>query len=286
MVKWRRFEPARPKKVRGGIQARSRRGAFAESWWAGRWIEVLEGFRLGARLNRGKTYARKGQVTDLQVKRGRIEARVQGTRSRPYQVRIDLPVIPDALWDDAVEFLRGKPFMLAELLAGRVPEDIEAVFAEAGTSLFPTEGAEFVSSCSCPDLANPCKHVAAVFFLVAEALDGDPFLLFRLRGRDREEFLQIMGNGGKSGSTAEELPFHDRELEVEPDLFWNGADAPPSWPVRDEVPQVDGAMVLRLGPFPFWRGEHDPVDKFLEVYAEATRRARSRLFGEHDSSGG
>lgn len=285
MTQWRRFEPARPKKARGGIRARSRRGAFAENWWARRWVEVLEGFQLGGRLNRGKTYARKGQVIDLQVKRGIIEASVQGTRSRPYRVHIDFPVIPNDLWSDIVDIFRRKPFMVAELLSGRVPEDTEAVFAEAGTTLFPSDWSELVSSCSCPDLANPCKHVAAVFFLVAEALDRDPFLLFRLRGMDREELLQCMGDIGDKEGQAEDLSAESMEMEEEPELFWNGSAQSPSWPVHDEVPPVDGALVLRLGPFPFWRGDHDPRDRFRQVYAEATRRARSRLFDEQKGKG-
>jgi uncharacterized Zn finger protein len=280
MAQWSRFERTGPKKVRGGIKARSRRGAFASSWWACRWIEVLEGFRLGGRLNRGKTYARKGQVTDLEVRRGRIEARVQGSRSRPYRVRVDFPVIPGGLWDDVVQILKRKPLIVAELLAGRVPEDIEGLFEEAGTSLFPAGWSELDSSCTCPDSADPCKHVAAVFYLLAEALEGDPFLLFRLRGMDREDLLKGMGGGNDDGPNDDSALLEPVELEEDPELFWSGPSGMPSWPVRDEMPPVDCALVLRLGPFPLWRGIHEPMDRFREVYAEATQRARNRLFRE------
>lgn len=282
MADWRRFEPAKPRKARGGIKARSKRGAFAESWWGRRWIEVLEGFDMGTRFDRGKTYARKGQVTDLQIKRGRIEARVQGTRSTPYRVRVDFPVIPEEIWDDIARCLRARPFLAAELMAGRVPESIEEVFHEVGTSLFPTDFSELESGCSCPDWSNPCKHIAAVFFLIAEALDDDPFLLFTLRGMDRDDLLSLMGGGGEQRQFTEEAVEEPVELNSDPDLFWNGTGEVPSWPVVDSTPALDGALVRRLGPFPFWRGIHEPQEAFLDVYRGATELARSYLFNEDD----
>lgn len=282
MADWRRFEPAKLRKAKGGIKARSKRGVFAESWWGRRWIEVLESFDIGTRLNRGKTYARKGQVTDLQVKKGCIEARVQGTRSTPYRVRVDFPVIPELVWGDIARALRVRPFLAAELLAGRVPEDIEAVFDEVGTSLFPTDFSELESECSCPDWSNPCKHIAAVFFLIAEALDGDPFLLFSLRGMDRDELLELMG--GEAGEDPLSGVIHEEPIELngDPDFFWNGAGEVPAWPLVDTPPVLDGALVRRLGHFPFWRGIHEPPEAFLDVYRNATELARNHLFDEEE----
>ena len=82
--KWNRFEgfpPAsRPRAVKGGIKATSQRGGFGQSWWARRWIQVLESFHIGSRLQRGRSYARKGQVASIEVKKGLVEASVQGSR--------------------------------------------------------------------------------------------------------------------------------------------------------------------------------------------------------------
>jgi uncharacterized Zn finger protein len=280
---WRRFEAAKPRKAKGGIKARSRRGVFAESWWGKRWIEVLESFDIGSRISRGKAYARKGQVTDLQVKRGYIEARVQGTGSRPYKVHVGFPVIPGPVWGDIARGLKSRPFLAAELLAGRVPENIEEVFDEVGTSLFPTDFSELESSCSCPDGSNPCKHIAAVFFLIAEALDGDPFLLFTLRGLDRDDLLELMGGYVVPESQLPKKLYDEPvELNSDPELFWNGAGDVPVWPVTDNRPVLDGVLVRRLGPFPFWRGIHEPLKSLIDVYRDATDRARSHLFDEEE----
>ena len=82
-----------------------------------------------------------------------------------------------------------KPGYAARLLAGELPHEIEDVFAEAGAALFPERGSHLITSCTCPDWATPCKHAAAVCYLMAEAFDDDPFLLLAFRGREREALL-------------------------------------------------------------------------------------------------
>lgn len=180
------FETRPPIDVRGGIRARSRRGAFGSSWWAGRWLEVLEGFDLGSRLSRGRSYARRGQVLSIDVEIGTVTARVQGSRPRPYLVTITTATLDAEDWDRLTVALTERLSLMAELLAGRMPDDIEDVFDEAGVSLFPSRRSDLETHCTCPDQANPCKHVAAVYFLLGEEFDRDPFLVFRLRGADRE----------------------------------------------------------------------------------------------------
>jgi uncharacterized Zn finger protein len=163
---------------------------FGLTWWGQRWIGALEA--LGAvyanRLPRGRTYARQGRVTDLVVRPGRVTAKVQGSRARPYRVTLTLPVFDDATWDAVVDALAGEVRHTAALLDGRMPDDVDEVLQACGVSLFP--GArELSTSCSCPDAANPCKHVAAVHYTLAQTFDDDPFLLPRLRGRDRDRLL-------------------------------------------------------------------------------------------------
>ncbi|MFY1583069.1 hypothetical protein ACN267_01040 [Micromonospora sp. WMMD734] len=176
-------------RVDGGLRARSTRGAIGVSWWSRRFLEVLESFALGTRLTRGRAYARRGQVLRLDVSPGRVEASVQGSRPRPYPVTIALPPFPDALWDRVERELAGQAFFSARLLAGDLPAELEEVFAAAGAPLFPRSVGELTQRCGCPDVAVPCKHLAATFYLLAEAFDADPFQLLHWRGRSRDALL-------------------------------------------------------------------------------------------------
>ncbi|MEU7921290.1 SWIM zinc finger family protein [Micromonospora zamorensis] len=179
----------RPRKVDGGLRARSARGAIGRSWWSRRFLEVLESFALGTRLTRGRSYARAGQVLSLDITPGLVSAVVQGSRPQPYQVSIALRPFPAALWSRIEEELAGQAFFSARLLAGDLPDELEELFAAAGAPLFPAAVDELTQRCNCPDFAVPCKHLAATFYLLAEAFDADPFELLHWRGRSRAELL-------------------------------------------------------------------------------------------------
>ena len=198
--------PSKPRPAKGGIRSRSRRGAFGESWWARRWIEVLEGFPIGARLGRGRSYARKGQVLDIDVEPGTVTARVQGSRRAPYRVTVALPTLSEADRQAVARELARHTQLAAGLLAGEMPPELEEVFLEAGAPLFPQEVGDLETACSCPDWSNPCKHIAAVYYLVAEELDRNPFLLLRLRGFRRRDLVKATGEktGARPGEKAEE----------------------------------------------------------------------------------
>nr|WP_230416089.1 SWIM zinc finger family protein [Micromonospora tarapacensis] len=171
------------------MRARSSRGAIGVSWWSRRFLEVLESFALGTRLTRGRSYARAGQVLSLDVAPGVVRAVVQGSRPRPYQVQVALPPFPARLWARMEAELAAQAFFSARLLAGDLPAELEALFAAAGAPLFPGAVTELDQRCSCPDAAVPCKHLAATFYLLAEAFDADPFTLLHWRGRSRADLL-------------------------------------------------------------------------------------------------
>lgn len=181
--------PSVPRPVKDGLRAKSKRGAIGETWWSQRFIEVLEGFHEGPRLVRGRTYARRGQVIEMDVEAGEVSARVQGSRARPYSVSIGVTVLGDADWARVEEAMASQAVFLARLLAGEMPHEIEDAFAATGLSLFPATADDVDTDCSCPDWENPCKHIAAVYYLLAEAFDRDPFLIFAWRGRPRERLL-------------------------------------------------------------------------------------------------
>lgn len=202
----------RPRRVDGGLRARTARGAIGRSWWSRRFLDVLESFALGTRLTRGRSYARAGQVLSLEVAPGEVTAVVQGSRPAPYQVSIRLRPFPQRVWARIETLLAAQALYSARLLAGDVPPELEGVFAEAGVPLFPTEVDELDQRCDCPDFAVPCKHLAATFYLLAEVLDADPFQLLHWRGRDRARLLARLravrggdhreadGDGGTGGA--------------------------------------------------------------------------------------
>ncbi len=196
--------PSTPIAVEGGLQARSQRGRIGDTWWSQRFIAVLETLGIGGRLQRGKRYARTGQVLSMEITGGQVKASVQGSRAKPYRVFIETDVLTASEWEAVESVMASSAVFAARLLADEMPEAIEEAFADSSVSLFPTSADELDSACSCPDWENPCKHIAAVYYLLAESFDADPFLVFTWRGRTKEDLLTGL-RGRRHGSE----PSHD-----------------------------------------------------------------------------
>ncbi|MCD4672929.1 MAG: SWIM zinc finger family protein, partial [Anaerolineaceae bacterium] len=177
------FKPTKPKEAKDGIKARSKRGAFAKSWWAQRWIAALERLMDSGRLTRGRSYARKGQVLSIKETKEGVIAKVQGSRRTPYKVKIQIAPLSDAQWEKVIDALAEQAIFTAQLLAGEMPQEIESAFEVAKVSLFPMRREDLMTDCSCTNYSNPCKHIAATHYILGERFDEDPFLIFRLRGR-------------------------------------------------------------------------------------------------------
>lgn len=230
------YPPSRPRAVGGGLRTRSTRGAIGQSWWSERFVSVLEDMGMGNRLQRGRNYARKGQVISLDVDAGSAIARVQGSRARPYRVRIGITAYGKLQWAKLERALADNAWYAAKLLAGEMPEDIEDVFAGLGLPLFPTSAGELSMDCSCPDAEVPCKHIAAVFYLLAESFDDDPFSILAWRGRAREDLLANLRAARTTGR-----PAADHLEHVGPPLadcldtyFTRQADIPRTNPARTD----------------------------------------------------
>jgi uncharacterized Zn finger protein len=276
--------PAR--KVKGGIRAQTQRGSFGGTWWGRRWLTLLEQSPIGLRLSRGRAYARNGQVMDLRITKGEVSARVQGSRRTAYKVRMRLRPWNAGQWGAVCASLAQQPILAAGLLANDMPEDLDTVFNRLGLSLFPAHKGDFATECSCPDWSNPCKHIAAVYYLLAEALDLDPFLLFRLRGMERDELIAALQGetrpaageerGARDG--ARESTTGDREpLPGDPAAFWSEAGSPPDLPPYPEAPALHAALPKRLGSLPFWRSERQFFPVMDEIYRTASEFAIQRL---------
>ena len=167
------YPRSQPRAVKGGIKAQAQRGSFGTTWWARRWIAVLESFDLGPRLTRGKSYARSGQVLAIDISPGRVTARVQGSRPTPYAVTIRVRPLSTADWRRVGRALGQEARFAATLLAGQMPQDIEDAFRGVGLSLFPDRLADLDTDCSCPDWSNPrcssCSKNAAPLTGIARA---------------------------------------------------------------------------------------------------------------------
>ena len=249
------FKPTKPKEARDGIKARSQRGAFAKSWWAERWIAALERLMDSGRLARGRSYARKGQVLSIEETKGGIAARVQGSQSKPYKISLQIAPLTDAQWEKVIDALSEQAIFTAQLLAGEMPQEIEQAFSAAGMSLFPAKRGDLKTDCSCPDYANPCKHVAATHYILGERFDEDPFLLFRLRGRTQEQILPALRQrrAGQMEIIEEEPAEADVAIPLEDCLehFWELGVPLESIPVSIRPPVVEMPLLKRLGEATF-----------------------------------
>jgi uncharacterized Zn finger protein len=291
-----------------GIKAKTRAGqAFGQTWWGGKWIAALERLVNPGRLQRGRYYARKGQVLNIDFTGNRVESSVQGTRKEPYKVSIEIRSIDDKEWRNVIDVMSSQAVFAAKLLAGEMPQDIEEAFSAARVALFPARTADLGTECSCPDYANPCKHISAVYYLLGEQFDADPFLLFQLRGRSKDEIiaelrerrgstspasvapvdkaaegvgLDAAGPGvheeGRAGSIHEEEP----ALEALVDHFWEGDPEIESLEFTISRPEVDAAPIKRLGQPAFWTGKGDFLAEMESMYRAISEAAIKTVLGD------
>ena len=158
-------------------------------WWVERWLELLDSYRFKKRLERARSYAREGHVLSIEFENAQVLATVQGSEVEPYQVSLKLDPFNDEDWHYVITTLAEKAIYSAQLLAGQMPESIEKVFIKNGLNLFPFNLSDIRSNCSCPDKANPCKHIGAIYYQLADRFSEDPFVIFQLRGRTKSQIL-------------------------------------------------------------------------------------------------
>ena len=274
----------KPLSTKGGIKSRVSRGHFhGSNWWSLRWMEILESSIDAARLSRGRSYARRGQVVDIEIEPGLVTASVQGTRKKPYQIRLGFETLTDEAKALLLFRFRERSSFAARLLAGEMPEEMEKVFREAGVGLFPNKTDLRRYKCTCPDDAAPCKHIIAVLLLLAEVFDDDPFLLLKLRGANRETLINLLTLESSGGSEEDDCDGGEICEDGDPPVIITGgsendpdmpeaiADRPevfsearhPSKWFGDEIPgfkyNIDEkerriAALEIINDFPFWKG--------------------------------
>lgn len=266
-----------------GIKVRE----LGTTWWGQRWIKSLEQFSRDylSRLGRGRTYARTGRVHDLHIAPGHVTALVTG--SEDYDVSLRMDAFTTAEWNMAIKIMSQEARYAAELLAGQMPADIDSVFRRCKRSLFPSKSHDLETDCSCPDWASPCKHVAAMHYVLGEAFDRDPFLLFELRGRTRNQVLAALSRlrtGSSEGPIAENPSAEvvATTIEIVPEALANYEVPPvplPALRFSFEPPQLSAAILRSIAPPRPWSIEQSTADFLAEAYVAASERARQMALG-------
>src|SRR5260370_3247356 len=252
---------------------------FSRTWWGQRFIAALERFTDSARLGRGRSYARNGRILDYKLAKGTVTAKVRGSISpyfdvyeEPiYKTTITIKPIAATDWTKVIRQIASRADLVTKLLMNEMPDPIEDVFSELNLHLLPHSQSDFTTKCSCPDYANPCKHIAGVYYLLASALDRDPFVMFELRGLSRDALhaelvRSALGQILSSALKSEEVPavepvesYYTRPAR-QPDAvvashkeFWTGAKRLPALLVSTSQASVPALLVKKQGDYPpFW----------------------------------
>ena len=283
MSQWSRWSPyPKPAPKRSPPDRGIKVKRIGATWWGVRWIEALE--RLSSnysnRLARGRTYARAGRVHDLEVEPGKVTARVTGSRATPYKVTLRIALLEAAAWEKAIGEMARQALFAAELLAGHMPKEIDNAFRAARRSLFPATEKDLQTDCSCPDWANPCKHVAATHYVLGEAFDKDPFLLFELRGRGKDEVLGALrklraGAEGAADAAGAAAGIPTISLAGrDPAEFERRRGLAANLHFRIEPPASPAALLRQLGAPPSWSLDETPAEVLAPLYQAAGALAR------------
>jgi uncharacterized Zn finger protein len=271
---------------------------FSKTWWGERFIAALERFTDTARLRRGRSYASGGRVLALNLSKGKISAKVRGKKNPyfgvykepTYNTTIQITPISKSDWTKLIKSISASAGMLSKLLMNEMPDNIEDVFKKRGLNLLPANSKDFITDCSCPDWANPCKHIAGVYYLVAGEFDRDPFLMFELRGLSKEELQKELAKSPLGKALLSELEEKEVSLEsassyytrpqTEPfegdiDLktFWTGSKRLPQTVDVVQEAAVPAILIKKQGDYPaFW----DSDVSFIETMEEFYLRVRSK----------
>ena len=265
---------------------------FSRTWWGDKFIQALEEFTDDNRLKRGRSYASGGKVKSFYIQRNCISAQVRGSvnpyfgvyKEPTYHIDIEIKSIAKTKWKQAIEKLSSKASIVSRLLLNEVPENIEDTFSELGLHLLPHSREDFKTNCSCPDYANPCKHIAGVYYLVASQLDQNPFLLFELRGLSKIELQEKLAASPLGKALSSELDNQEIPVEVstsfypqlekktineKPELkeFWLGKKRLPQTIEVASTSGVSAILIKKQGDYPpFWNRDNSFIEAMEELY--------------------
>jgi uncharacterized Zn finger protein len=264
-----------------GVAMMATRSTYGQTWWGAQWLNALTQIDFDNRLPRGRTYANKGAVSKLEVKGGQITARVKGSRPSPYKVHIDVPPMPPELAKTLLDGLAEDPVIIAKLLNRELDPAVLERATALGVSVFPAHWKDLKMACSCPDCAVPCKHLAAVIYLVSREIDGNPFMVFALKGVDLGKALKERNISIEREAVAA-LPTVHALLVAEDGQAMD--DAPPAAPAPDystldysTLPNLCDALIGVLPPNPAFYPHGDFRGVYDKLIKRAAKQARDAL---------
>lgn len=241
--------------------------------WSDAWLDALLAFSHPGRMRRGRRYANDKAIKDLEIKPGEIKAKVKDGR-KTYMVDIHYPPLDDNTWEDIISHLASQALFSAKLLQGEIPSEVMEVIQQTGASLFPTAEA-LEAQCTCPDWETPCKHIAGVYYYLAERFENDPFQLFYFRGRAKDELLNALRahRSPSQNSDAAEIAllFNDPPLEQSLDHYWEIGPAIHTISFHPAKPEIPMPHFKRLGRPAFTA--LDLVDLLKPVYDTVTEKS-------------
>lgn len=275
----------------------------AKTWWGRRFLKDLESFTEEGRLARGRQYLTGRRITQWDVRGCEVFAEVRGKvnpyygvyEAPVYDTRLQFTPIPDAAWSEAIALIGSRAGYVSRLMFNEMPDEIERPLAELGVGLLPAGHHEIQGSCTCPDYENPCKHIAALYYLLATRLDQDPFLLFELRGLSRADLIRRLKTtrlGSALASALDEAPpdtqpatsFFTRPVEqtppdnLSPRDYWRGQRKLPSGVEPAAPAAVSGILVRKGGDYPaFWDKDESFVEVMDALYEQVRKKAKDWL---------
>lgn len=272
-----------------------------KTWWGAKFISALEGWMDSGRLQRGRSYTTEFRRTRFAIRGANVTATMRGNKSAYfgvtetpyYKVKVRLRKIPAAHWTRITESLGSNAEWVTHLVLGEVPPSIERALEGSPVGLLPRHRTDLRASCSCPDYANPCKHIAGVYLHLASLIDYDPLLLFELRGLDRKKLQAAVGKSefGRALLGDERLAEPDLDASLEETErstavtdepldetpadelgFWRGGSLPRLAPEERQHPPISALMLRREGDYPeFWHREVSFLDSMAAIYERISK---------------
>jgi len=259
---------------------------FGITWWGKQWLNALSQIDYSNRLPRGKSYARNGRAHDIRIRKTEVSALVDGSRPRPYKVGVHLPAFSRDKQQEVMEVITEDPVFLSRLLARQLPHDLAAALDRRGIALFPRSWHDMQASCSCPDHAMPCKHIAAVIYLIANEIDKNPFLVFDLHGQNLLDMLEARGFG-TSQPLEDEIPSLPKIIQSLPGQAETAEGNISAMPPLDfsAIPDCQRELRSLLSPDPlFYPGKDfkDLLDKHLKRCAREAKQELNKVMKSSD----
>lgn len=169
------------------------RKTYGNTWWGKQWLNSLNEIDFSSRLPRGRNYANKGLAQEIEFDENIINAKVQGSAYKPYQVKFTIPKFTANEKSVILSLITDNPFFLSKLLNRELPPNLNRLCQVKGIHIFPEKWDDLQGNCSCPDHAVPCKHMAAILYLIANEIDKNPFVVFQLHDFDLFKELEKAG---------------------------------------------------------------------------------------------